>query len=151
MTSDTPDYYEVLDSQPSDSTEQIKKSYQSLLLRHHPDKQEQINGGSDKDNGYFQRIDEAWKVLRDPVQRKTYDAELQQRKFNEKPIVHETLRTEEFDFDTEHQVYVHKCRCGGFFVMPNEYAEENAAIICCDDEIYIECDECSLVVQLIAR
>lgn len=143
--------YDILNCQPSDSIETIKRCYQSLMLRHHPDKQRQQTYPIANDElQNVQRIDEAWKVLRDPVKRKFYDAEMQQRKFDERPIVHETLTPDKFTFDAELQLNVRQCRCGGQFVLPDEcLTMENATENEDNDEIFIECDECSLVVQLI--
>lgn len=160
------DYYEVLNCHPSDSLDDIKRSYQSLILKHHPDKQ--CAAG---DVARFHQIDEAWKMLRDPEQRKRYDAELQQHKFNDEPIVHAKVRRSEFAYDTVSQCYVYPCRCGGTFVLPDDCIEPTH----CDnsirkethgsssagrtanddpfmeDEIYIECDECSFVIQLLSN
>lgn len=149
MDSATPTYYDVLNCVPSDSVETIKRCYQSLMLRHHPDKQrQQTHPTATNELQCVQRIDEAWKVLRDPVKRKFYDAEIQQRRFDERPIVHETLTPDQFTFDSDHQSNVRPCRCGGQFVLPDEFP---AMAHHDDDEIFIECDECSLVVQLIVR
>lgn len=144
-------HYEVLNCVPSDSIETIKRSYQTLMLRHHPDKQrQQTNPIATEEIQCVQRIDEAWKVLRDPEQRKFYDAEMQQRRFDERPIVHETLLPNEFTYDAEQQLNVRRCRCGGQFILPDEYTTM-ARNDQDDDEVFIECDECSLVVQLITR
>lgn len=149
MDSATPTYYDVLNCEPSDSVETIKRCYQSLMLRHHPDKQrQQAHPIATDELQCVQRIDEAWKVLRDPVKRKFYDAEIQQRRFDERPIVHETLTPDEFTFNSDHQSNVRPCRCGGKFVLPDEFSTMAHHD---DDEIFIECDECSLVVQLVVR
>lgn len=149
MDSATPTHYDVLNCEPIDSIETIKRCYQSLMLRHHPDKQrQQTHPIANDELQCVQRIDEAWKVLRDPLKRKFYDAELQQRRFDERPIVHETLTPNEFTFDSDQQLHVRQCRCGGQFVLPNNYS---TLAYDGDDEIFIECDECSLVVQLIVR
>lgn len=116
-----------------------------LLLRHHPDKQLKAETASIADSSEFHRIDEAWKTLRDPEARRTYDAELNQHKFNEKPIVHETLTLSEFDIDDDNEAYVYACRCGGFYVIDKEGALDGPN----DEEVFIACDECSLVVQLV--
>lgn len=139
-------YYEILECEPFASIEQLKKSYQSLLLKYHPDKQiSQSNMEQSLTNEAFHKIDEAWKVLRDTETKRNYDAELKQQKFNEKPIVHDTLTKDDFDFDANSQCYTHLCRCGAYFLLSTE--EQNNTNSC--DEIFIECDECSLVVQLI--
>lgn len=157
-------YYEVLNCHPSDTIEEIKKSYQTLVLKHHPDKQ---NSSTNQNNvEYFYRIDEAWKMLRDPEQKKKYDAEMQQHKFNNEPIVHAKVYRHDFEFDSESQSFMYPCRCGGFFVLPDDCIEstncdssvknssdDSKPNFCNDEdeEIYIECDECSFVVQLLSN
>lgn len=173
-SSSTPiNYYEILHCNPSDSIEDIKKSYQQLILKHHPDKKSASNSMNDSSSSSskaidieaFHQIDTAWKLLRDPEQRKKYDAEMQQHRFNDEPIVHANCYRNDFEFDAETQTYIYPCRCGGFFVLPDEFTIESNN---CDtnkadntsskqsdvdddndDEIYIECDECSFVVRLI--
>lgn len=148
-------YYEILNCQPTDSIDVIKKSYQALILKYHPDKQDS-NSQHDDNIERFHEIDEAWKVLRDMEKRKQYDAETQQHRFNEVPIIHEKIYRNDFEFDSQTQIYSYPCRCGGLFVLPDEY-QENALKSNSDrenelsdnEEIYIECDECSFVIQLL--
>lgn len=59
------DYYNILGVNKNASQEDIKKAYRKLAMRHHPDK-----GGDQKT---FQRINEAYDVLKDPQRRKQYD------------------------------------------------------------------------------
>lgn len=157
MTSPPPvNYYEVLNCHPSDTIEDIKKSYQTLVLKHHPDKQ---STNHENDVQLFYRIDEAWKMLRDPEQRKKYDAEMQQRKFNGEPIVHAKVYRSDFEFDKESEIHTYPCRCGGFFVLPDDCFESTDCDISSnlnrnendEEEIYIECDECSFVVELLSN
>lgn len=156
MTSQEKNFYEVLECKPSDSIETIKKSYQTLLLRHHPDKQMQQNRiNVDKSNNLgelsVQIIDKAWKVLKDPKLRRIYNAEMEQRKYNDKPIVHDILTPKDFMFDINDRIYSHDCRCGGYFIIPNELITNNDIHIDSnhiDEDIFIGCDECSLVIQL---
>lgn len=137
-------YYEVLNSHQTDSIENIKKKYQLLLLQHHPDKK-QNNADNHISSNVFHCIDAAWKTLRDPAKRRAYDAEINQEKFNEKPIVHDTLTLDEFDIDNDNCAWTHTCRCGGYFILSFDECPSNTN----DDEIFIDCNECSLVIQLI--
>lgn len=163
MTQSPPiNYYEILNCNPSDKIDEIKKSYQTLVLKHHPDKQ---NTSNQNDVERFYQIDEAWKMLRDPEQRKKYDAEMKQHKFDDEPIVHAKVYRNDFEFDADSQCYIYPCRCGGYFVLPDDCIEPsdcdsgmiNSSIDSksenCNenDEIYIECDECSFVIQLLSN
>jgi curved DNA-binding protein CbpA len=60
------DYYEVLGVATTASVEDIKAAYRRLVIECHPDKQP---GSGDR----FRQINEAWEVLRDPVERQRYD------------------------------------------------------------------------------
>lgn len=152
-------YYEILQCNPSDSIDDIKKSYQHLILKHHPDKKLASHALDDDNNladsELFHRIDTAWKLLRDPEKRKKYDAEMQQHRFNDEPIVHAHCKRNDFNFDADTQTYTYPCRCGGLFVLPDEFSNDcdinriDVASAANHDEIYIECDECSFVVRLL--
>ncbi|XP_055708812.1 dnaJ homolog subfamily B member 8-like [Phlebotomus papatasi] len=77
-------YYEVLGCSKEASPEELKKSYQSLILKYHPDKRTPDNKADTEDS--FHSIDTAYKILRDPESRKIYDAELLQKEFSERPL-----------------------------------------------------------------
>jgi len=62
------DYYQVLQLQPSASSSEIRKAYRRLALAFHPDK-----NNSQEAAAQFVLINEAYKVLSDPSERKKYD------------------------------------------------------------------------------
>lgn len=64
-----PNYYEVLGLRPGASQDEIKKSFRSLAMKHHPDK----NKGSEESKQKFMKIVEAYEVLSDSQARKKYD------------------------------------------------------------------------------
>jgi curved DNA-binding protein CbpA len=64
-----PNYYEVLGLKPGASQDEIKKSFRSLALKYHPDK----NRGSEESKQKFMRIVEAYEVLSDTQSRRKYD------------------------------------------------------------------------------
>jgi curved DNA-binding protein len=69
-------YYETLDVPRTSTPEEIKKSYRSLVKKHHPD----LNGGDDT---LFKKIAEAYEVLSDSSARKQYDIKTSpQRNYN---------------------------------------------------------------------
>lgn len=62
-------YYEVLEVSPGASAADIKKAYRRRAMEYHPDRCQLPNA---KD--LFQRVEEAYRVLRDPTSRSRYDA-----------------------------------------------------------------------------
>lgn len=64
-----PDYYGVLGLKPGASFEEIKKSFRSLALKHHPDK----NKGSEESKQKFMKIVEAYEILSDEQAKRKYD------------------------------------------------------------------------------
>ena len=65
------DYYEVLGVPKDANAEQIKKTYRSLALKHHPDRVEESKKKEAEEK--FKEISEAYGVLSDPQKRKMYD------------------------------------------------------------------------------
>ncbi|PKN50986.1 MAG: molecular chaperone DnaJ [Deltaproteobacteria bacterium HGW-Deltaproteobacteria-13] len=63
------DYYEILNVTRSSSDEEIKKSYRSIAMQCHPDK----NPGNKKAEEKFKEAAEAYEVLSDKQKREIYD------------------------------------------------------------------------------
>uniref|UniRef100_A0A8D8CIS2 DnaJ homolog subfamily C member 24 n=1 Tax=Culex pipiens TaxID=7175 RepID=A0A8D8CIS2_CULPI len=134
-------HYEVLNVAQDASLDEIRRAYQALALRFHPDKRLSHPAPEEPNsNDSFIRIDEAWKVLRDDQARRVYDAELMQSTCREEYFVNETLTRAEFRHEEEEDYHYHTCRCGGLYVLPDGLGP--------DESCYIGCDECSLVVQV---
>lgn len=62
-------YYDVLGVRQDATPGEVKKSYHTLALRWHPDK----NAGNDEATEMFKQVQEAYEVLADPVERAYYD------------------------------------------------------------------------------
>ena len=58
-------YYEELEIEITATTDQIKKAFRKLAIRHHPD----VGGDTEK----FQRINQAYETLKDEAKRTQYD------------------------------------------------------------------------------
>ena len=61
--------YTLLNCSNQATVRELKKNYQELLLKHHPDK----NGGQESET--FIAVNEAWRVLGNQELRAVYDAE----------------------------------------------------------------------------
>ncbi|KAI8434846.1 hypothetical protein MSG28_003338 [Choristoneura fumiferana] len=108
-TSEFPDYYEVLQCERTASSEELKKSYQSLILSTHPDK---VNCNNDR----FLLVQEAWNILRDPESRKLYDAQLSNSEHsNTDCLLYDVINLS--DMDNCDGVYTYMCRCGSNYVL----------------------------------
>jgi len=86
------DLYALLEVPENASTEQIKKQYRAMALKHHPDKQGGAADGADAGKGkektdktdsglskkelLFVQIQEAYEALSDPSKRRQYDSSL---------------------------------------------------------------------------
>lgn len=130
------DYYEILNSSEHSTFEDIKKSYQNLLLKHHPDKNE-----NNQENENFFKLDRAWKVLRDTEMRQRYDAERAQQEFVEKPIVNEVLSRRDLTYNKS-GIYHQNCRCSGQYSIAKDEIESTV------DNLYVSCSDCSLVIEI---
>ena len=62
------DLYDVLELSPSCSQEEIKKHYNKMVLKYHPDKKT-----GDKD--MYELINTAYSILSNPEKRENYDKE----------------------------------------------------------------------------
>jgi len=63
------DYYEVLGVSRTASSDEIKKSYRRLAMKHHPDRNKDDTSAESK----FKEAKEAYEVLSDTEKRATYD------------------------------------------------------------------------------
>ena len=61
------DYYKILGVDSNNNQIQIKKAFRKLSMKHHPDR------GGNKEQ--FQKINEAYQILGDPLKKKRYDME----------------------------------------------------------------------------
>jgi DnaJ-class molecular chaperone len=61
--------YDILEVSKTSTKEEIKKSYKKLVLKYHPDKNENNNNATEK----FKEISGAYQILSDDIKRKEYD------------------------------------------------------------------------------
>lgn len=67
-----PDYYARLGVQPSASAQEIREAYRKKARETHPDTSRRWSGPEAVER--FQKVQEAYRVLRDPERREAYDA-----------------------------------------------------------------------------
>lgn len=65
-------HYEILGVSRNATQDQIKLAYRKLSKQHHPD----VSGGNKDSEDIFLKATEAYKVLKDPALRESYDARL---------------------------------------------------------------------------
>lgn len=124
-------YYSVLGCNKSATTEELKRCYQQLILRYHPDKQSSQHDPSDK----FILINKAYNTLKDEKLRKEYDAQLLTNSFNDTPLIFAELSKSDLKFVNGEATF--GCRCGDDIIIPEN--AENVIIECC------ECSNCILI------
>lgn len=71
------DYYEVLEVSPNASDEVLKRAYYALVQKYHPDQYH--SNAKQFATRRAQQINEAYRVLSDPTERRRYDAKLGQQ------------------------------------------------------------------------
>lgn len=79
--------YETLGLEVNATFEQIKANYKKFALRYHPDR----NEGSPESNALFQDINEAYRILADPIKRQEYDNQLQVKPKTYSDRLHSTM------------------------------------------------------------
>ncbi|CCF59124.1 hypothetical protein KAFR_0G00910 [Kazachstania africana CBS 2517] len=145
-------HYEVLNVPAQVTPDELKKSYRVLLLSTHPDKSNVTTSKYSID-----QIKEAYRILSDPVSRKTYDAHLlEEGKKNGFYNVGDALDEVSLDSFACHEnedlmEYTMKCpRCqvkDGFKL--NDDILDEFAVSCNERDqglfqVLVQCDSCSL-------
>ncbi|GAB1607996.1 dnaJ homolog subfamily C member 24-like [Argonauta hians] len=132
--------YDILGCDHKASHEQLKKAYQKLALKYHPDKNSQMS--LSKNHDVFIKINEAWKILGDPELRSHFDFRWRERSLTQDWPLQDKIMFDEFCEDSvDPELHSYPCRCGGNFVL-----EPNDVILRLD---IVSCDTCSLCVAVI--
>jgi len=152
------DHYTILGAHPEAHFSEIKESYRRLVLKCHPDKQQQQGGAASE---RFVRIQEAWEVLSDARLRATYDAQrhssfyppssppqdnshcCHHHSFLSYPLPHPAdgqvaelpvdteVDLDEVPFDENVGVYTYTCRCGHHIHISEDALESNVDTFSC--------------------
>lgn len=129
------DAYEVLGVPAAASAEEIRQAYLRECLRLHPDKQGVLGVE------HFQRLHEAYDVLRDPASRRELDARRadEARALTTSALRAEQVGLDDMDYDEASEAWVHACRCGGMYEVPSDAVPGEGPW-----EMVVGCDGCSL-------
>ncbi|KAK0577323.1 hypothetical protein LWI29_031286 [Acer saccharum] len=111
-------HYDILSVREDASYEEIRTSYRSAILNHHPDKLQKISETSDADNEVgdrFLKAQKAWEVLGNARSRAVYDSEL--RASREDLLAAEDVSLEDMMIEENGEVLelVYQCRCADYF------------------------------------
>ena len=121
MASD--DLYSILGVPPDISAEDLKRAFQSLALKHHPDKSGDVE--------IFSRIREAYEALSSPRRRQEYDRKRQWQEDQTIFAVSDEVALSEMAFDDAEQMHFYECRCGGDYVLTQEERAQGVNIVGC--------------------
>ena len=69
------DAYEVLGVREDADADELRRAYQQLARQYHPDRAGGQASSADDVNDHFRRVQDAWELVRDPEERRRYDAE----------------------------------------------------------------------------
>ncbi|XP_013404670.1 DPH4 homolog [Lingula anatina] len=137
------DFYKILSCEPDDSIEDLKRSYQKLILECHPDKLSSKQLSQEEHTVALQRflqVDRAWKTLSDENLRKDYNARLKEWQFAQKFPIHDSVCLEDFDYNEELEAHTYPCRCGDVFILDQTSVDLGVDTVCCES--------CSLAIHV---
>ncbi|CAM9425129.1 unnamed protein product [Phaeothamnion confervicola] len=136
-------HYAVLSISDQASAGEIRRAYQALARKYHPDRfrpsDGELRGETDPEGAHFRRVQEAWEALRDESARRKYDAWLAEQ--TRSVAVADELALADMIYSDHDGVYRHGCRCGDVF----ELAEPEIVGDCVE---VIGCNGCSLYIAV---
>ncbi|KAI6250415.1 Diphthamide biosynthesis protein 4 [Erysiphe necator] len=154
-------YYEILglseefQKSPSISSKKLRAAYRHTLLQHHPDKTSSSITRRNRQTFTVDQISQAFSTLLDPLSKAKYDHEIKMRRIlsadsrkgADDSVGMETIDLEELESDEHNKLWYKSCRCGngqGYLILEKDL---EAAVH--DQEIYVECRGCSLMLKVL--
>ena len=139
-------YYELLNIKSDATQEEIKRAYQNLILKCHPDKTASNSNTPLEQQGtqeLFLKAQCAKETLFDVEKRKQYDRRLKESCLNQvKGPLFSSETLEALDYDEVEECYYFDCRCGGCYVLDSSEVDNDK------DCLYIQCDDCTFYVEI---
>jgi curved DNA-binding protein CbpA len=122
------------------SADEIRRAYYARCLKLHPDKAEPNERSSDE----FQKVQDAWTLLGDPISRATHDEGARRRTEH---LEAEQSAADLVKFDEMRRVSGDAprewpCRCGCVYQVGAEELDGG--------ELLVQCDGCSLSIRVVA-
>lgn len=132
------DYYSILQVSRTSTQNEIKKSYQNLAKRFHPDRVKSLNDGVD-----FRLINEAWEILQDPELRNQYDARLTLQKVQPSIWMEVDLdeMKENYNQEKNQHFFTWDCRCSGQYEITEDSMENGIEMV--------QCSSCSSSIRVL--
>lgn len=125
-------YYSILECSSTATPEELKRNYQRLAKKHHPDKE---TGSTE----IFLLIDKAYKTLKDSQLRKDYDSTILAVNCQDQPLIYAEIEKKDIVLNEE-GVWTFSCRCGEQFIIEQEHLNESECVMECS-----ECSNCILI------
>ncbi|XP_032226264.2 DPH4 homolog [Nematostella vectensis] len=123
-------YYDVLGVDSSSSSEEIRKAYQRLALKFHPDKLDAAQTEKSQAVKEFHAISEAWNVLSNSELKSKYDKGITEINLQQKWPVNGSVDLDDME-ENDDGSYSSPCRCGGEYVITNAHLQSGQSMVCC--------------------
>ena len=131
------DAYHTLGVREDASSEELKRAYQQLARRHHPDRAKTSDASpSEASDELFRQVQVAWEQLRDPTARRRYDSERRNEDLLHAQQASHTIELDlgEMDYVEDaagHGLWTHNCRCGDVFEVTESQLSAGIDAIAC--------------------
>ncbi|XP_020628136.1 dnaJ homolog subfamily C member 24-like [Orbicella faveolata] len=127
--------YDVLGVSANSSHEEIKRSYQKLVLKVHPDKLDESLTQEDRDKAYerFLAIDKAWKLLNNQETRVNLDKQLKEQDLSQEWPVSAEVDLDDMEYHEDSGSFSSVCRCSGEYVITECDLENGHNTVCCSN------------------
>ncbi|XP_068731700.1 dnaJ homolog subfamily C member 24-like [Montipora capricornis] len=125
--------YSILGVSTNSSYEEIKRAYQKLLLKFHPDKLDESLSQKDRDKACarFLAVDQAWKLLNNQGSRAKCDRRLQEQKLSQDWPVSAEVDLDDMEYHEDIRTFSSVCRCSGEYLISESDLENGQDTVCC--------------------
>jgi diphthamide biosynthesis protein 4 len=138
------DPYDLLLVSRSATDAEIRRSYQALARKFHPDKLGYGVSDAEREaaTDRFQKISWAYELLSSAESRKEYDTSAAACEVTQMWPLSGTVDLDSMDYSPETGTYSTHCRCGGSYSLAESEMEEAAVDTVC-------CSTCSLAIRVL--